>query len=81
MTMKEMESGQMEYYDAQHTMINGGQNLLDSFTDVVHTAGFMEYSHLAHSVLIVMTLYLVAMEISENTQFETTSSWKKESLG
>ena len=62
-------------------MINGRQNLLDSFTDVVHTAGFIEYSHLAHSVLIVMTLYLVAMEISENTQFETTSSWKKESLG
>ena len=55
-------------------MINGRQNLLDSFTDVVHTAGFIEYSHLAHSVLIVMTLYLVAMEISENTQFETTSS-------
>ena len=80
MTMMEMESGQMEYYDAQHTMTNGRQNLLDSFTDVVHIAVLMEYSLLAHSVLIIMTLYLEAMEELETTQFEITSSWSKESL-
>jgi hypothetical protein len=55
-------------------MINGRQNLLDSLTDMVHTAGFIEYSHLAHSVLIMMTLYLTAMEASESTQFETTNN-------
>ena len=68
------------YYDAQHTMTNGRQNLLDSFTDVVHIAVLMEYSLLAHSVLIIMTLYLEAMEELETTQLEITSSWSKESL-
>ena len=61
-------------------MTNGRQNLLDSFTDVVHIAVLMEYSLLAHSVLIIMTLYLEAMEELETTQFEITSSWSKESL-
>ena len=79
-TMKEKDLREIYHFGAQHITIVVGQNLLDLQADVVQAAVSLEKMYSAHSVLIVLRLYLEAMYGEETTQFETLVIWSKESL-
>jgi hypothetical protein len=80
-TIKKDDSGKIQYYCAQHIGVKAGQNLLDLQADVVQVVISTEEVHSAHSVLIMLSLYLTAMYWGEIAQFETFNIWSKESLG
>jgi F-type H+-transporting ATPase subunit beta len=80
-TIKKEDSGKILYLGAQHLTVTTGQNLLDLQADVVQAVTSSADTYSAHSVLIMLSLYLTAMYGAESAQFETSAIWSKESLG
>jgi F-type H+-transporting ATPase subunit beta len=79
-TIKKQESGLISYHKSTQIGLVGRQDLSHICADVVRTVTASEDSHSAHSVLIMLSIYLNSMLSADASQLCCLKSWSVESL-
>merc|ERR1712194_64300 len=75
MTIGSEAAGSISYHDSQDRGVNSSQKLLDLHPHVIDTVKSAEHHTLAHSVLLMISLYLNSMLLAVPAQFHTLNEW------